>query len=63
MIRVKLTNKQEDGIGTAIQAIYRDLEYAKTLIKQHPSDVAGSTEDDTTEDWTLIGDETIEDNE
>ncbi|KAH9843473.1 glycosyltransferase family 1 protein [Teratosphaeria destructans] len=26
--------RQEDGVGTAIKAIYRDLEYARTLIKR-----------------------------
>ena len=46
-------------MATAIQAIYRDLEYAKTLIKHR----AQITNDDTTggnideESWTFIGDE------
>lgn len=60
---------QEDGVGTAIQAIYRDLEYAKTLAKQRS--IASSTpfsptrageasgveqEDDGAdiEEWTLV---------
>ena len=48
---------QEDGVGTAIKAIYRDLEYAKTLIK-HRTDLA--TDDiagDVNDEWTFIGDE------
>lgn len=48
---------QEDGVGTAIKAIYRDLEYAKTLIK-HRTDLA--TDDmagDANDEWTFIGDE------
>lgn len=46
-------------MATAIQAIYRDLEYAKTLIKHR----AHMTNDDTAagnmdeESWTFIGDE------
>ena len=49
----------------AIQAIYRDLEYAKTLIKVRASSSKGSTatglEDDEfgniEESWTFIGDD------
>ena len=46
---------QEDGVATAIQTIYRDLEYAKSLIKRQ----AHVTNDDkiNDEEWTLIGDE------
>ena len=53
--------KQENGVVTAIQAIYRDLEYAKTLIKHRTQinsaddDAAGGTLDE--ESWTFIGDE------
>ena len=42
-------------MGTAIQAIYRDLEYAKTLIKHrivNPDHEVGDEES-----WTFIGDE------
>lgn len=28
-----LTASQEDGVGTAIEALYRDLEYARSLVK------------------------------
>ena len=49
----------------AIQAIYRDLEYAKTLIKARAAGSKGSTatalEDDEftniEENWTFIGDD------
>ena len=49
----------------AIQAIYRDLEYAKTLIKTRAAGSKGSTatsidDDEFTnieENWTFIGDE------
>ena len=44
---------------TAIQAIYRDLEYAKTLIKHRAhmtnNDISGAQVDE--ESWTFIGDE------
>jgi len=46
---------QEDGVATAIQAIYRDLEYAKTLIK-HRAHIANDDNMDE-ESWTFIGDE------
>lgn len=49
--------RKEDGVGTAIKAIYRDLEYAKTLIK-HRTDLANDdTADGANEEWTFIGDE------
>ncbi|XHF97473.1 Sterol 3-beta-glucosyltransferase [Aspergillus wentii] len=64
--------RNEDGVGTAIQAIYRDLEYAKTLARQRsiasstpfsptPSaKVSGGQEpdDDDIEEWTFVGDDT-----
>lgn len=65
---------QEDGVGTAIQAIYRDLEYAKTLARQRsiasstpfspkPSpknaDEPEASDDlDDIEEWTFVGDDT-----
>ena len=48
---------QENGVATAIQAIYRDLEYAKTLIKRRTTDETETTEDEATERWTLVGDD------
>ena len=46
--------RKEDGVATAIQAIYRDMEYANTLIK-HRKDL--TKEGDSEESWTFIGDE------
>ena len=46
--------RKEDGAAMAIQAIYRDLEYAKTLIK-HRKYLA--REDDGEESWTFISDD------
>lgn len=66
--------QQEDGVGTAIQAIYRDLEYAKTLARQRsiasstpfspkPSpknddDPEAGDDLDDIEEWTFVGDDT-----
>ncbi|KAM5435151.1 Sterol 3-beta-glucosyltransferase [Microsporum ferrugineum] len=61
--------RQEDGVSKAIQSIYRDLEYAKTLTylrrtaAGHPSSDALDEEsledflDGIEESWTFIGDE------
>ncbi|KAF2402344.1 hypothetical protein EJ06DRAFT_335003 [Trichodelitschia bisporula] len=48
--------RAEDGVGTAIQAIYRDMDYARSLIKKER---VGHDEpaDDFEETWTFIGDE------
>ncbi|EME80828.1 glycosyltransferase family 1 protein, partial [Pseudocercospora fijiensis CIRAD86] len=52
--------RSEDGVKTAIHAIYRDLEYAKSLIKKHPqrNSTDGPTEDEdddlTEENWTFV---------
>ncbi|KAK6363189.1 Sterol 3-beta-glucosyltransferase [Orbilia blumenaviensis] len=40
----------EDGVHTAIQAIYRDMEYAKSLIKNPQQEASDSTE----ESWTFV---------
>ncbi|KAL9125542.1 MAG: hypothetical protein Q9217_005265 [Psora testacea] len=51
--------RTEDGVSTAIQAIYRDMEYATSLIKRRKeltkdgADEGGAEE----ESWTFIGDE------
>ncbi|KAJ5130588.1 uncharacterized protein N7515_006627 [Penicillium bovifimosum] len=65
--------RNEDGVATAIQALYRDLEYAKTLARQKslasstpfsPTPMAKASPDggdddlDDIEEWTFIGDET-----
>ncbi|KAK5115172.1 hypothetical protein LTR85_009930 [Meristemomyces frigidus] len=51
--------RREDGVATAINAIYRDLDYAKTLIKrrntQPASGVDGGDEEDAEEEsWTFV---------
>ncbi|KAJ5386147.1 hypothetical protein N7509_008688 [Penicillium cosmopolitanum] len=63
--------RNEDGVATAIQSLYRDLEYAKTLAKQRS--IASSTpfsptpsaraaphhdddDDDDIEEWTFVSD-------
>jgi len=60
-----LTSIKEHGVEVAIQAIYRDLEYAKTLIKANASSSKGSAVSALEEDefgnieesWTFIGDD------
>ncbi|KAI6474496.1 Sterol 3-beta-glucosyltransferase [Pyricularia oryzae] len=63
--------RKENGVETAIQCIYRDMEYAKSLIKakankntkQQPSKQEGhggevhddEGSDDHTEEWTFVG--------
>ncbi|KAL8711105.1 MAG: hypothetical protein Q9220_004486 [cf. Caloplaca sp. 1 TL-2023] len=61
IIKAKVLGEQirkENGVATAIQAIYRDLEYAKTLIKHRTladdNDITGAGDE---ESWTFIGDE------
>lgn len=48
---------QEDGVGTAIQSLYRDLEYAKSLIKKPSNKSVDDQAEDFEESWTFIGDE------
>ena len=44
-------------MGTAIQCIYRDMEYAKSLIKRKAGKNAGNEADDEDEEesWTFVG--------
>ncbi|KAJ5629082.1 hypothetical protein N7490_011310 [Penicillium lividum] len=64
--------RNEDGVATAIQSLYRDLEYAKTLAKQRsnasatpfsPTPSAQASPDnadddiDDIEEWTFVGDD------
>ncbi|KAI1207504.1 glycosyltransferase family 1 protein [Annulohypoxylon truncatum] len=57
------TIRRENGVDTAIQCIYRDLEYAKSLIKSKAGKNAatasspdGTTVDDSEEEsWTFVG--------
>ncbi|TKA66206.1 hypothetical protein B0A55_08625 [Friedmanniomyces simplex] len=47
--------RNEDGVATAIKAIYRDLDYAKTLIKKREVKIDGGGEvEDTEEAWTFV---------
>jgi len=41
----------------AIQSIYRDLEYAKSLIKRKDGKTVDDAFEDSEESWTFIGDE------
>ena len=57
--------KQETGVQTAIRAIYRDIDYAKSLVKARaelqgqPMPLEdGEDEGEIEETWTFIGDET-----
>ncbi|KAL8856931.1 MAG: hypothetical protein Q9178_006520 [Gyalolechia marmorata] len=63
IIKAKVLGEQirkETGVNNAIQAIYRDLEYAKTLIKHRAlvtdNDISGVATGEE-ESWTFIGDE------
>ena len=47
---------QEDGVGTAIKAIYRDMEYSRSLIKRRNGQEDNPI-DDFEESWTLVGTE------
>lgn len=44
-------------MGTAIQSIYRDLEYAKSLIKRKTGKAHDEAVEDSEESWTFIGDD------
>lgn len=44
-------------MNTAIQSIYRDLEYAKSLIKRRDGKTPGDSLEDSEESWTFIGEE------
>lgn len=63
-----LTEWQENGVDTAIQSIYRDMEYATVLIEAKANKNAHIPEGDDVEDeeeWTFIGegDEDVSDDE
>lgn len=44
-------------MDTAIQSIYRDLEYAKSLIKNRDGKAVDDAQEDAEESWTFIGDD------
>ena len=50
-------SEQENGVDTAIQSIYRDLEYAKSLIKARGGKASDDALEDSEESWTFIGDD------
>ncbi|KAK6952586.1 Sterol 3-beta-glucosyltransferase [Daldinia eschscholtzii] len=62
------TIRKENGVDTAIQCIYRDLEYAKSLIKSKAGKNAatasspdGTIADDSEEEsWTFVGGDDID---
>lgn len=70
MIDLLTSACQENGVDTAIQCIYRDMEYAKSLIERKAGRNAAAAEraatsgsddldDDVEEEsWTFIGDDT-----
>jgi sterol 3beta-glucosyltransferase len=54
--------RQETGVDTAIQSIYRDLEYATSLVKSKAGKNAAAatapeatTDEDDEESWTFVG--------
>ncbi|KAM0477818.1 hypothetical protein ACHAPX_005584 [Trichoderma viride] len=50
--------RRESGVETAIQSIYRDMEYAKSLIKHTDGRLETEEDEDTEESWTFVrGDE------
>ncbi|QSZ28778.1 hypothetical protein DSL72_003283 [Monilinia vaccinii-corymbosi] len=49
--------RKENGVDTAIQCIYRDMEYAKSLIKGKDGKSLDDTLEDSEESWTFIGDD------
>jgi len=49
--------KKENGVDTAIQSIYRDLEYAKSLIKSKGTKTVDDINEESEESWTFIGDD------
>ena len=51
--------RAEDGVTIAIQSIYRDLEYAKSLVKHQTdrTDIPDEADDDSVQDWTMVDDD------
>ncbi|KAK5169131.1 Sterol 3-beta-glucosyltransferase [Saxophila tyrrhenica] len=52
--------RREDGVGNAIKALYRDLEYARTLVKRHGRALEGQEGqegEEEEESWTFVDDE------
>ena len=63
--------RAEDGVAEAIKTIYRDIEYAKSLIKHQAGskapvtaaeeDVGDNDDDGSVQEWTLVDDDFEED--
>ncbi|KAI0453904.1 hypothetical protein F5B21DRAFT_525371 [Xylaria acuta] len=63
------TIRKEDGVNTAIQSIYRDLEYAKSLVASKagknttiagsPDETGGGNESEE-ESWTFVGGDEVD---
>lgn len=60
---------QEDGVGAAIQSIYRDLEYAKSLVASKAGKNAATAggpnepvvgDESEEESWTFVGGDEID---
>jgi sterol 3beta-glucosyltransferase len=51
--------RSENGVGEAVKAIYRDLDYARSLIKKNSkANTAGvQLDDDFEETWTFVGED------
>ncbi|GAB7360954.1 hypothetical protein MBLNU230_g0937t1 [Neophaeotheca triangularis] len=50
--------RRENGVETAINAIYRDMEYARTLVKRQRIGAGGEGEgEETEESWTFVENE------
>ncbi|KAF4536622.1 hypothetical protein BFW01_g5324 [Lasiodiplodia theobromae] len=50
--------RQEDGVGEAVKTIYRDLEYARSLIKWRNRPLTeDDLGDDAEEEWTFVDDD------
>jgi sterol 3beta-glucosyltransferase len=49
--------RQENGVDNAINAIYRDLDYAKTLIRRRELRLGGGDDEDEGEEWTFVENE------
>jgi sterol 3beta-glucosyltransferase len=54
---VILMTRQENGVDMAIQCLYRDMEYAKSLIKRKDGNSVDDAFEESEESWTFIGDE------
>src|SRR5690606_29786264 len=47
--------RNEDGVKNAIQAIYRDLDYARSLVKRPSTGTDDEDDEGQSEEWTFVG--------